>query len=123
MELSENERLMLVKKKEEISKITSELVKDKLSNSEKIAKMNEILSLLSTLEGYAKPDRNLLAFPKFVIQITLCLETGMDANLLIDVFCSAVNSIKFDFTKRRMKLPETIILNIENVMAKLSINK
>jgi len=100
MELSENERLMLVKKKEEIFKITAELLTETISTSEKISKMNEILSLLSTIESYAKPDRDLSVFSRLVLQITLRLETGMDASLSVSAFCTLVNSIKFDFTKK-----------------------
>jgi len=101
MELSENERIMLVKKKEEIFKITSDLVKGELTKSEKISKINEIISLLSIIESYAEPDRDLSVFPRFAIHITSWLEVGMDASILIDIFCTAANSIKFDFTKRR----------------------
>ncbi|MEN6444032.1 MAG: hypothetical protein WC391_03420 [Methanoregula sp.] len=100
MELSENERLMLVKKKEEICKITSELKTGKLNNSQKIAKINEVISLLSTIESYAKPDRDLSAFSRLAIQISHFLEIGFDADVTIDIFCTAANSVKFDFTKR-----------------------
>jgi len=86
MELSENDRLMLVKKKEKISKITSELVKGELSDHEKIAKINEILSLLSTIESYAKPDRDLSAFQRLAIHITYWLESGLDGSALINIF-------------------------------------
>jgi hypothetical protein len=101
MELSENERLMLVKKKEEIFKISDQLLTGKLSASEKISKMNEILSLLSTIEGYAKPDRDLSVLPRIVLEDILCLKSGMDAELKIALFCTIVNSIKFDFTKKK----------------------
>jgi hypothetical protein len=99
MEISENERLMLVKKKEEISKITSELKTEKLSNAQKIAKVNEVISLLSTLECYAKPDRDLTVFSKLAIKISYFLEIGFDADVTIDIFCTAANSVKFNFTK------------------------
>ena len=104
MELSENERLMLVKKKEDIFKITSELLTKDLINSEKISKMNEILSILSIIESYAKPDRDLSVFTRIVIHITVGLEAGIDVSLRISQFCSAVNSIKFDFTKKGLKI-------------------
>jgi hypothetical protein len=123
MELTENERLMLVRKKEEISKITSELVTGKLTNSEKIARMNEVLSLLSTIESYAKPDRDLSVFQRLVLRNTLWLESGLQGDMMINLFCTSVNSIKFDFTKRRLKLADTIIINIENVLAKFPIGK
>jgi hypothetical protein len=123
MELSENERLMLVKKKEDIHRITSEILTKKMTNPEKISKMNEIISILSTIESYAKPDRDLSVFSRSVAHIAVWSESGMDTSLLTTTFCTAVNSIQFDFTKRRLKFPETIIVNIENVLAKLSIPK
>jgi hypothetical protein len=91
---------MLVKKKEEIFKITDVLLTGTLNNSEKISKINEIISILSTIAGYAKADRDLSNFTRLAIQITSWLEMEMDASLLITIFCTAANSIKFDFTKR-----------------------
>ena len=87
MELTEAERLMLVNKKIEISKITSELLTNKeLTKSEKISKMNEILSLLSTIESYAETDRDLLAIRKSVIMIGSILDFDGDACGLIHYF-------------------------------------
>jgi hypothetical protein len=111
MELSENERLMLVRKKEEISKLTSELVESNLNNKQTIAKINEVISLLSTIGSYAKADRDLTAFTRLALQITTRIESGMNANLLIDAFCTAANSVKFDFTKRGLKLSFPIHIN------------
>jgi len=104
MELSENERLMLVRKKEEISKIISEIKTSNLNIPQKIAKINEVISLLSTIESYAKPDRDLSAFSKLAIQISYMLESGFDSDVTIDIFCTAANSVKFDFTKRGLKI-------------------
>lgn len=119
MEISENERIILDNKKEEIFKITAELLSGGGSISDTITKLNRILSLLSRIESYAKPDRDLSVFPRLVVRISLYLESGMDASLLISTFCTAVNSIKFDFTKKRLILPKTIIENIENLFAKI----
>jgi hypothetical protein len=104
MELSEDERLMLVKKKEEIFKITHDLVTLNLNKYEKISKMNEILSLLSTIESYAKPDRNLGVFQEYVNSISGMLHMGIDSDVLTSTFCTAVNSIKFDFTKTGVRI-------------------
>jgi len=104
MELSETERLMLVQKKEKIFQITSALLTGTNSKSEKISKMNEILSLLSTIESYAKPDRDLFIFQDHVNKVTALMETGVDTRLLISIFCTGVNSIKFDFTKKGLKI-------------------
>jgi len=100
--LSENERLMLVKKKEEIYKITNELLTKQLTKSEKISKMNEILSLLSTIESYAKPDRDLSNFQEYVTKIAAMMEIGIESPVLISNYCAAVNSIRFDFTKKSL---------------------
>jgi hypothetical protein len=94
MELSENERLMLVRKKEEIYEITAELLTGKGSNSEKISKMNKILSVLSIIESYAKPDRDLSVFPRFVLHISSLQESGMDTSFLIETFCAGCKFYK-----------------------------
>jgi len=142
MELSENERIMLVKKKEEIAQITDEILdiyQKRGSRKKVIKKMNHVLSLLSTIESYAKPDRDLSHLSRLVIAISHNPFVPIDHPVFnfvkadeipdhvpecfpegyVILFCTAVNSIKFDFTKRRMKLPETIIVNIENVLAKI----
>jgi hypothetical protein len=119
MEISENERMILIKKKEEIFKITSELLTRVMNNSEKISKMNEILSLISTIESYAKPDRDLSVFPRAVLHISVWQESGMDTSFLIETFCAGVNSIKFDFTKKGLtisipvKIKEAILNKIQ----------
>jgi len=146
MELSENERLTLVKKKEEIAQITDEILdiyQKRGSRKEVIKKMNRVLSLLSTIESYTVPDRDLSPLSRLVIDISYNPFVPIDHpvfNFMKDdeipdhvpecfpeghviLFCTAVNSIKFDFTKKRMKLPETIIVHIENVLAKLSLPK
>jgi len=108
MELSENERLMLVKKKGEIFKLTSEILTNydpRGSSTEIVNKLNQILSLLSTIESYAKPDRNLNNITRYVMHLTGILNTsGYDASLSLQTFCIIVNSIKFDFTKNVLKL-------------------
>ncbi len=143
MELSETERLMLVKKKEEIAQITDEILDiytKRGSRKEVIKKMNHVLSILSTIESYAKPDRNLSPLTRLVIAIShnpfvpIDYPNYINAHEIPDyipecfpdtyviIFCTAVNSIKFDFTKKRMKLADSIILNIENSIAKLEAN-
>jgi len=104
MELSENERMMLVKKKEELFKVTSDLLTKTLNDSEKISKMNEILSILSTIESFAEPDRELYIFQQCVAQITALMAIGIPTEFLISLFCTGVNSIKFDFTKKGLSI-------------------
>jgi hypothetical protein len=117
MELSENERQILVGIKKEIYQITAELLTENISNTEKMTKLNKILSLLSTIESYAKPDRDLSVFPTYVTQIMVWIESGMDVRLRIAVFCTAVNSIKFDFTKKGLKI--SIPIKIEAILNKM----
>ena len=119
MELSENERLMLVGIKNEIFQITAALLTERLSNAEKFTKMNKILSLLSIMESYAKPDRDLSVFSTYVTQIMVWMESGMDERLRINVFCTAVNSIKFDFTKKGLKI--SIPIKIEAILNKMQL--
>ena len=121
MELSENERERLVKKKEEIFKITSEIINNYEPGENQIEikdKLNHVLSLLTTIAGYAEPDRDLNSFTKFVIHLSLNLETpGYDTSLSLQAFCTIANSIKFDFTKKRFKI--TIPVKIEAILNKI----
>jgi hypothetical protein len=119
MELSANERLMLVGIKKEIYQVTAELLTEEISNTEKITKMNKILSLLSIMESYAQPDRDLSVFSSYVTQIMVWMESGMDVRLKISVFCTAVNSIKFDFTKKGLKI--SIPIKIEAILNKMQL--
>ena len=107
---------MINRKKEEIFEITSEILKiyEPGTNSIEIKnKLNQILSLLSTIAGYAKPDRDLNAFTKFVIHLSMNLDlSGYDTGGSLQAFCTIVNSIKFDLTKKGLKItfPEKLEL-------------
>ncbi len=120
MEISEDERLMLVKKKEEIFEITSEIIRLYEPGKNQIEiknKLNQILSLLSTMAGYAKPDRDLNGFTKFVIHLSINLDTkGYDTGVSLQAFCTIVNSIKFDFTKNGLII--SLPLKIEAILNK-----
>jgi len=65
MELTEKERLMLVKKKEQIQKLTSEILDtfEKITNLDQMVeikkKINHIISILSIIGIYTKPKINL----------------------------------------------------------------
>jgi len=121
MELTENERLMLVRKKEEIYKISNELITGKLTAEEQISKINEIISLLSTIESYAKPDRELIYVTQCALHIIHWIQSGLDGGeMQINMFCTVVNSIKFDFTQRRILLPKKIVIHIENMISKIT---
>jgi len=120
MELTENERLMLVKKKEEIYKISNELITGKLNTDDQISMINKIISLLSTIESYAKPDRELIYVTQFALHIIHWIQSGLSGGeMQINMFCTIVNSIKFDFTQRRISLPKKIVIHIENMISKI----
>jgi hypothetical protein len=104
MELTETERLMLVGKKDEIRKLTEELLE--LVNSpdrnrvEIKKKITGILSLLSTIASYSKPKNYNLD------RITLMANVlnSSSFQFLFEVFCNTVNSIRFDFTRKDLKI-------------------
>lgn len=107
MEITETERLMLVKKKEEICKVTLEILK--ISSDPKNVvylkqDMTLILSLLSTIASYSNPkNHDLDAIEDMVNAITsqLDLENYPLAECMLEVFCNTVNSIKFDFNGKK----------------------
>jgi len=112
MELTEKERLMLVEKKEEILKLTKEILdieKDPKQAVEVKKKMTSILSLISTIASYSKSKNTSL---DYLLQRAKLISDFMDNNFWkassthLEIFCNAVNSIEFDFTKREMKIPD-----------------
>jgi len=120
MEITENERLMLIKKKEEIFQLTSEILDTYQTSgnvAEVIKRMNHTISLLTTIEGYSKPDRDFKALSRFVAFATPVMMNGFDMQPLIIAFCSTVNSISFDFTKKGVKI--SIPINIEAILNKI----
>jgi methionyl-tRNA synthetase len=116
MELSEKERLMLVKKQEKILKVTKEIfdcMKDTTQALEIKKKMTSILSLISTIASYSESKNyNLDVLEKMTttifLQMDLFGEHWTSLSPWIEVFCNTVNNIKFNFTKRdiRIKMPK-----------------
>ncbi len=104
MELTENERLMLVGMKEEIRKLTEELLdlsaSPKRNRVEITKKITGILSLLSTISSYSKPKNYDL---KTMALMANSLSTK-SSQLLFEIFCNSVNSINFDFTRKDFKI-------------------
>jgi hypothetical protein len=108
MELAEKERLMLVSKKEEILKLTKEILdplKDPEQAIEVKKRMTSILSLVSTIASYAESKNyNLDALMRFTTMISLQMDMlgkeWASFGAWIQVFCNTVNSIQFNFTKR-----------------------
>ncbi len=113
MELTETERLMLVGKKEEIRKLTEdilELTYDLKKNGVELKKkVTGILSLISTIASYSNPKNinihPLIGAAQFVFHM-LEAEVIMPrtTNTLIGIFCNTVNSITFDFTRKDFKI-------------------
>lgn len=125
MQITETERLMLVKKKEEICGVTFEILKianDPQKEIEIKKDMTLILSLLSTIASYANPkNHDLDAIEDMVNIITSQLDFGNFtlAECMLEVFCHTVNSIRFDFNhkdgiKLRVTLPKN--LNFGNII-------
>jgi hypothetical protein len=123
MEITETERLMLVKKKEEICGATFEILKiasNPLKEIEIKKDMTLILSLLSTIASYANPkSHDLDAIEDMVNTITsqFDLENYSLAELMLGVFCNTVNSIVFDFNHKegiKITLPKN--LNFGNII-------
>jgi hypothetical protein len=109
MELTENERLRLIEKKEELLRVTSELSEichDPKNAIEIERKINQVLSILSTIASFAKTDYNLEALRKYAELIILYGYSIGWENLVIEIdkFCLLANSIEFKFTKTGMTI-------------------
>jgi hypothetical protein len=111
MELTEAERLLLVGKKEEIKHLTEELL-DLGTNPEKNEleikkKVTGILSLISTIASYSKSKNYDLDGITTMADMTyrmLGTKSHSIAKLMLESFCNTVNSIRFDFTKKGLKI-------------------
>lgn len=116
MELTENERLMLAKKKEAIQKLTAEILdiaNDPKQTREIKKKITDVLSILSTIGSYAnsKEDLNLYLLMAELIFTNMGL-AGSDVNSWkemeipqeIEEFCIYVNMVQFDFNKKGLKI-------------------
>ena len=104
MELTETERIMLVGKKEEIRKLSEEildLATDLNKNELKIKKkITGILSLISTIASYSKSKNYDLERITYMANMLNCV----NMQFLLEIFCNNVNSIRFDFTRKDLKI-------------------
>ena len=108
MDITENERLLLIQKKEEIRILTQEILdlvdKEVLSHQDITdvkKKLVHILSLLHILASYGSPNRDLHSIMMFVVQIIgLELEPEMVIILKahLEIVCIVVNSINFSYS-------------------------
>jgi len=116
MELTEKERLMLVEKKEEILKLTKEILdvmKDPKQALEVKKKMTSILSIISTIASYSdSKNYNLDVLEQLTtmtfLQMDLMGEYWISLSPWIEKFCNIVNNTRFNFTKRdiRIRIPK-----------------
>ncbi len=102
--LTETERLLLVGKKDEIRKLTEEILDlstcPKDSETEIKKKITGILSLISVIASYSKPKNCDLN----EIRLMANLLDSVPMQFLLEIFCNTVNSIRFDFTRRDLKI-------------------
>ncbi len=113
MELTEKERLMLVEKKEQIRKLTGEILdvcEDYAEASRIRKKITGVLSILSTIGSYAKPRSDLNVFSTMAENIFADMSPPCPDFLWkfisgkIEKFCIYVSSIQFDFTRKDVKI-------------------
>jgi hypothetical protein len=110
MQLTEKERLLVVEKKEEIRKLSEEIIDlstDFVKNEKELKKRTTaILSLLSTIASFTSKKIEMRPFIALVTQIFYSAEKGLTpvASIEIELFCNVINSMIFDFTKRDFKV-------------------
>ncbi|MEM1661626.1 MAG: hypothetical protein QXT47_00745 [Desulfurococcaceae archaeon] len=124
MELSEKERLILVEKKEEIRRLTTEIL-DLASNpanaTEIKKRFTSILAYLSTIASYSKPiNFDLDRLTGFINLLFYFMNVKEDMWILSQVFieaiCNVINSIRFDFIGKSIKIHiPKIDINIPNI--------
>ena len=113
MELTEKERLLLVEKKEEIRRVTEDIIDlsvDLLKNKIELKKrITGILSLLSTIASYTGSKKlNMHDFMRAAQLISYTIDVNplmhQVITLELEIFCNVANSIIFDFTKKDFKV-------------------
>ncbi len=104
MQPNEMERLILVRKKEEIRTLTEELLdlsaSPKINRVEITKKITGVLSLLYDIASYSEPANYNLE----EINLMANMLSANNLQLLFEIFCSTVNSISFDFTSKDFKI-------------------
>lgn len=114
MELTEKERLMLVEKKEEIRRLTTEIL-EMASNPDNVLEIKKrftsILAHLNTIASFSDSknyDLDRLTAAINVLFITMRREKRAHiwivSPLYIEVASNYLNSVRFNFTKRDVKI-------------------
>lgn len=124
MKLTENERLMLVKRKDEILKLTIEILDIKNDPKQALEikkKMTSVLSHISVIGSYSESKKfDMDPLKEFTTGIFISMNMSTDIwihiSTYLDVWCNTVNSIQFDFTKRDIKIPKIDISLIKSLI-------
>jgi len=129
MEITETERLMLIKKKEQICGATLQIL-DMACNSNKEVEIKKnfttILSLLNQIASYSdSKNYDLNEFTKGVNTLFSLMAQEIRLKIwtlsprAIETTCNYANSVRFDFTKKGLKLTlPKINLNFGNITNK-----
>jgi hypothetical protein len=128
MEIAETERLMLIKKKEEICGLTLKIL-DMVHSPENLLEIKKnftsIISLLSQIASYSKSKSyNLDKFTDAVNMLFLTMEQEKDCDIwiaspiAIGITCNYANSVRFDFTKKGLKITFPKNINIGHIINK-----
>lgn len=114
MELTEKERLILMEKKEEIRKLTTEIldIASKLENALEVKKkFTSILSLLNTIASYSDSKNYDLDAYTSAINLLFTMMSyekyskwWVSSPLAIEVACNYANAIRFNFTKKDVEI-------------------
>lgn len=112
--LTENERLLLVHKKEEIGETTEQILELLNRSPEKQVeidiKLNKVLELLSTIASFSEANKDINKFTKLAFFITgygKLHSNPLGYKMLrvhIEAFCASANSVTFKFTKKGIAL-------------------
>jgi hypothetical protein len=122
MELTETERLMLIKKKEEICGLTLQILDmahDRERELEIKKNFTTILSLLNQIASYSdSKNYDLNEFTEYVDALfglmsheksseswsPLRVKIWLVSPVVIEKLCNYANSVRFDFTKKGLKI-------------------
>lgn len=117
MEITEKERLKLLKKKDEMRKLSTEIIESLNTEPNMILikkNMNAILNILSTLGSYSKNNQNLQPITNATSYLFVRMNQANRNNrwhpvlILIETWLNTVNSIEPKFTKSgiNLKIPK-----------------
>ncbi len=107
---------MLVKKKEKINQLTSEIITNLNTSPDKtliINKMNEVISIISTISSYSESKSHnssaLYDLTEYLIGTIESLKNEQVSwrRVWINFWCTTVNSVEFKFTEKKawIKVP------------------